>query len=109
MIILQSKSERFVRSLQTGGAVPKTAEENSRNGGEGTKDACGTAPNGRRVRRRLDEMQTSSLYNYKTNQNERNKNSKGGMMTMKKFLSMVMAAAMVVSLVPATAFAAKTT
>ena len=44
-----------------------------------------------------------SLYNYKTNNSS--KKIKGGMNPMKKFISMVMTAAMVASLVPATAFA----
>lgn len=48
-------------------------------------------------------MNCISLYNYETKRTF--KNEKGGMRPMKKFISMVMAAAMVVSLVPATAFA----
>ena len=47
-----------------------------------------------------------SLYNYKTNNSS--KKIKGGMNPMKKFISMVMTAAMVASLVPATAFAKAT-
>lgn len=46
----------------------------------------------------------NSLYNYETK--KRHEKQKGGMTTMKKLISMVMAAAMVTSLVPATAFAA---
>ncbi len=46
----------------------------------------------------------NSLYNYETK--KRHEKQKGGMTTMKKLMSMVMAAAMVTSLVPATAFAA---
>ncbi len=56
-------------------------------------------------RERGAEKYAGSLYNYKTKRRDEKK--KGGMIAMKKFLSMVMAAAMVVSLVPATAFAAK--
>ena len=55
-------------------------------------------------RERGAEKYAGSLYNYKTKRRDEKK--KGGMIAMKKFLSMVMAAAMVVSLVPATAFAA---
>ena len=58
----------------------------------------------RRRRGKPKREMRSSLYNYKTKHT-----LKGGMSPMKKFISMVMAAAMVASLVPATAFAANGT
>ncbi|NCC16680.1 MAG: copper amine oxidase N-terminal domain-containing protein [Clostridia bacterium] len=51
-------------------------------------------------------VERHSFYNYATNVNEKNYISKRRNITMKKIVSLVMAAAMVTSLVPATAFAA---
>lgn len=67
--------------------------------------AKGANPNARRDTAKLAEPNALRCIIMK--RNSKNENLRGGMRPMKKFLSMVMAAAMVVSLVPATAFAAE--
>lgn len=66
--------------------------------------AKGANPNARRDTAKLAEPNALRCIIMKRNSKKRK--LRGGMRPMKKFLSMVMAAAMVVSLVPATAFAA---